>query len=219
MTHLLIATLAPWGPWLALAVLLVLLVETAIPLGFVLPGDTLLITLGVLAAQGALALPLWLVGVAGVVGAVAGNRLGYELGRRWGLRRAGRPRGGVNRWSAHLDHASGLFAKRGVSAVVMARFMPLARTFVPLVAGAAGMNRRRFGGANLAGGLLWVAGLLTAGFFLGGNPVVAHHLDLLLVALAGVWLLGTIVHSRSTRGSRKRHTRTSDRPAAGLSSV
>ena len=200
-----IAALTPFllvlGPAALLVAMGIVFAETGLLVGFFLPGDSLLFTLGILAAGGLLQMPLWLVAVGLLVAAVAGDQVGYLIGRRFGPRVFSRS--GSRFFSrSHADRAHAFFARHGPKAVVLARFVPVVRTFTPVVAGVARMPRRRFTAYNVAGALAWTTGLLTVGFYLGGVPLIAAHIarfSIGLVALSLVPALAGLLRQRATR--------------------
>jgi membrane-associated protein len=130
--------------------------ETGLLVGFFLPGDSLLFTAGILAAAGRL--PLGRLVVVAFVAAVAGDSVGYAIGRRAGTALYRRPDGRLVKKS-HLEKARAFYERRGGSTIILARFIPIIRTFAPVVAGAAGMAYRRFVAFNVIGGLLWGVGV------------------------------------------------------------
>lgn len=176
------------GPLAVLLAMAMIFAETGLLVGFFLPGDSLLFTLGVLTAAGAIHLPLWSVAVALFVAAVAGDQVGYMIGRRYGPRVFVRA---SSRFFArsHADQAQAFFAEHGPKAVVLARFVPIVRTFTPVVAGVAEMPRRLFSAYNALGAVVWTVGLLAIGFFLGGVPVIAAHIELFAVGMVVLSLL------------------------------
>ena len=176
-----------------LAVLLlagVVFAETGLLVGFFLPGDSLLFAAGLFAAAGAIPVPVLVLGAAAWGAGVAGDQVAYAIGHRWGPGLVARG-GGRRRWLdvRHLDAAQRFFERHGPKAIVLARFLPLVRTFTPVVAGAASMPRRRFTTYNVLGGLLWVAVMMAAGWFLGGVPWIAAHVELATMALIAVSLV------------------------------
>jgi membrane-associated protein len=195
--------MAVLGPLAVLLLMAVLFAETGLLAGFFLPGDSLLFTAGVLVASGAIHLPVWLVAVGAFAAAVVGDQVGYLVGRRFGPRVFSRR---DSRWLSpdHVARAQAFFDRHGPKAVVLARFVPLVRTLTPAVAGMGGMPRRRFTAYNVAGGLVWAVGMLLAGFFLGGVPFVAAHIELLAVAVVVVSLVpATLTMVRRTVLSRR----------------
>lgn len=148
--------------------------ETALLLGVVLPGDSLLFTAGLLASQHKLNLAAVMVGAA--LAAIIGDQIGYAIGQRVGPRLFARPDARVFK-QAHLRRADAYFARHGPKTIVLARFVPVVRTFVPTLAGAARMSYRQFVTFNVAGGLLWAAGVPAAGYLLGKSvPSIDKYL-------------------------------------------
>ncbi|MCL8024479.1 DedA family protein [Nocardioides bruguierae] len=186
----LLASLGLWAPVLVGAVLFA---ETGLLVGFFLPGDSLLFAVAVLASSGVLSASIWVFAGAAWLGAALGDQVGYLIGQRWGSRLlVSREDGGHRpRWLSghHIDAAHRFFLEHGHKAVVLARFVPLVRTFTPVVAGALAMPRRRFTVYNVLGGLLWVVLLLAAGWYLGEVRFVADHVDLVTLGLVAVSLV------------------------------
>ncbi len=222
MTLVLVPLLASLGPAALLLLVAVVFVETGLLLGFFLPGDSLLFAAGLFVATGVMPLPLPLVIAATFTAAVLGDQLAFAIGRRGGrsLLRSRRP--WTRRVEHHLAAAARFFDRHGPYAVVLARFVPLARTFTPVVAGATAMRRRTFTAYNALGGLLWTGGLLAAGFLLGGVPLVAHHVELVTVGLVSLSLVPALVAALRRRrrvsdaAATPRTEPRPDRPHAGL---
>lgn len=204
-----IAALTPFllmlGPVALLVAMGIVFAETGLLVGFFLPGDSLLFTLGVLAAGGLIHLPLWVVAAGVAVAAVAGDQLGFLLGRRLGPRVFSRPE---SRWFSHrhVDRARGFFDKHGPKAVVLARFVPVVRTFTPVVAGVADMPRAKFTAYNVAGGLAWTLSLLAVGFYLGGIPLIAAHIELFALAIVALSLIPAGVGLARRRSTHRDNT-------------
>ncbi len=138
--------------------------ESGLLVGFFLPGDSLLFTAGLLASQGHLNLPVILVGC--FVSAVAGDQVGYMFGNRVGPALFRRPNSRFFH-QRHLKKAQRYFEKEGPKTIVLARFIPIVRTFAPVVAGVAKMPYRTFVTYNVVGGLLWAVGVTLLGYVLG----------------------------------------------------
>jgi len=185
-----------------LGVLAVVFVETGLLVGFFLPGDSLLFTAGVLAAQIHPAVPLWLLVLTVPVAAIAGDQCGYLLGAKAGptvletraARRLGREQ---------VDRAQRYFATHGKATVFLARFVAVARTLTPVLAGASGMRHRTFTGYSIAGSIAWGAGVPLLGYLLGGIGFVRAHLDLVLLAVIAVSLVPVLLGV--VGGRLKRH--------------
>lgn len=144
---------------------LIVFAESGLLVGFFLPGDTLLFAAGFFASQDHLPLLLLLAIV--VFSAVAGDNVGYSIGRRTG-HRIFRKKDGIIFRQEYLARAEKFYEAHGGKTVSLARFIPIVRTFAPIVAGAAKMNRRRFMLFNIAGAFVWGVGIVLVGYFLGG---------------------------------------------------
>jgi len=165
--------------------------ETGLVVTPFLPGDSLLFAAGALAATGAISVEIVLVTL--IIAAVAGDAVNYSVGRRLAHRFLdGAPETGwifkvVKR--EHVLRAHEFFERHGGKAVVMARFVPIVRTFVPFVAGGAQMTYRTFAIYNLTGAILWVGLCTMAGYLFGNIPVVKENFELVVIAIIGVSLL------------------------------
>ncbi len=164
----------------------VVFAESGLLFGFFLPGDSLLFTAGVFAARGDLNLGIILVGV--VVAAIAGDQVGYAFGRRVGPALFRRPDSRFFR-REHVEKAQAYFERYGVKTIVLARFVPIVRTFAPIVAGVGAMNYRTFVTYNVLGGLLWGVGVTMLGFLLGE----AIDIDRYLLPVIGVIILVSLL--------------------------
>ncbi|MGB3476714.1 MAG: DedA family protein [Mycobacterium sp.] len=193
-----------------LGVLAVVFVETGLLVGFFLPGDSLLFTAGVLAAQVHPAVPLWLLILTVPLAAIAGDQCGYFLGVKAGP--AVLESRGARRLGRHqVDRAQRYFAAHGKATVFLARFVAVARTLTPVLAGASGMRHRTFTGYSIAGSLAWGAGVPLLGYQLGGIGFVRAHLDLVLLAVIAVSLVPVLL---GVVGGRLRRNRRRPAPVA-----
>ena len=183
----LVLFLREYGIWVYALLFLILFAETGLVIMPVLPGDSVLFVCGTLAGAGVMSAP-WLLGVL-ISAATLGDAVNYWMGRRWG----GRLFGGRLLNAYHLDLTRRFYVRHGGKAVIIARFLPIIRTFVPFVAGIAAMPYRRFFGFNLSGAVLWVGGLLGAGYFLGRFPWVKSHLSMVLVMIIAISLLPALL--------------------------
>jgi membrane-associated protein len=161
--------------------------ESGLLFGFFLPGDSLLFTAGLLASKGTLNLPLIMIGCA--VAAIAGDQVGYVIGRRAGPAIFRRPESRFFH-KKNVDRAKAYFEKNGPRTVILARFIPVIRTFVPVVAGVGQMNYRRFVTFNVVGGILWGGGVTLAGYVLGES---IPDIDKWLLPIIGVIVMVSFV--------------------------
>jgi membrane-associated protein len=146
-----------------LGLILIVFAETGLMIGFFLPGDSLLITAGLFAFKGDL--NIWTLNIALVLAAIIGDATGYYIGRRTGQALYNRPNSLLFR-REHLIKTHEFYEKHGGKTIIIARFMPIVRTFAPVVAGAAEMTYRNFAIYNVVGALLWVLSMTLTGYFL-----------------------------------------------------
>lgn len=186
---------ARYGAWIYAILFFIVFAETGFVVTPFLPGDSLLFAAGAIAATGAL--DARLVATLLVIAAVAGNAVNYAVGRVAGLRIIERsrvdPRWG--RWvrPAYVARAHAFFERHGGRAVVLGRFVPIVRTFVPFVAGAAEMSSRTFTIYNVAGSVAWVGLCIGAGYLFGNVPVVKDNFTLVALGIVVVSLLPVFV--------------------------
>ena len=181
-----------WGGIIGITA--IVFVETGLFFGFFLPGDSLLVTAGIIAAAGVLDIR-WLI-VFAVIAAIVGDQTGYIIGRRAGRALVKR----YEKFRVHLERAHAFYDKYGSKTIVLARFVPIVRTFVPAVAGAARMNYRRFAGYNVVGGMLWVCSTVLLGYGLGRSiPDVDRYLHLIIAIVVFLSILPSIIEWRRHR--------------------
>jgi membrane-associated protein len=184
-----------YGAWVYAGLFAVVFAETGLVVTPILPGDSLLFAAGALAASGALDVRFLLVLL--VAAAVAGDAVNYSIGRAVGARIIRRaevdPR--WRRWinPVHIAKAHEFFERHGGKAIVLARFMPIIRTFVPFVAGAAEMTYTSFALYNVAGGVAWVAICVGAGYVFGNVPIVKENFTLVALGIVAVSLLPMVI--------------------------
>ncbi len=188
------------GPFAVLLVMAVVFAETGLLMGFFLPGDSLLFLAGALVASHVIGLPFWVLAAGVFAAAVLGDQVGFLIGRRYGPRVFTRPDSRLFR-REHALRAQAFFRRHGPIAVVLGRFVPVVRTFVPVVAGVGDMPRRRFTAFNLLGAVVWALGIVTVGFFFGGIPFVAGHIEAITIAIAGVSVIPAAVEVLRRRRS------------------
>lgn len=176
------------GPWALVVMAAFLIIETGLLFPF-LPGDSLIFTVALLAP--ALNLPLWLVILVAAAAAITGDQIGFEIGRRRG-RRLFRPDARVFK-TRYLDEADRFFARWGRGAIVLARFVPIVRTFIAPAIGASKLRHRTFTVWNALGGILWAILLGVAGFFLGKIPVVASNVELIGVGIVVISVVPIVI--------------------------
>src|SRR3989304_1360362 len=171
--------------------------ESGLLIGIVLPGDSLLFTAGFLASAGVF--NIFFLSLGSFLAAVLGDNVGYSFGRRIGPRIFNQE---DSFWfhKNHLLKAENFYRKHGGKAVVLARFLPIVRTFAPIVAGVGKMNYQTFLFYNLIGGFLWAVGVTVSGYFLGRLiPDVDKYLLPILLSIIIISLLPTVVHLLSSK--------------------
>ena len=182
--------LIAWGGYAGLAA--IIFAETGLLVGFFLPGDSLLVTAGLLAATTGVFNVFWL-GLLLTVASVLGNTSGYAIGKATG-ERLFRREDSLLFNKKHLYRAHEFYARHGGKTVVIARFMPIVRTFVPVVAGMGRMDYRRYTLYNVIGGLGWIWGMLFIGYFLGRYiPGIDRHIETVIALVILLSLLPGII--------------------------
>ncbi|MFI5911701.1 DedA family protein [Dactylosporangium sp. NPDC051541] len=169
-----------------IGILAIVFAESGLLIGFFLPGDSLLFTTGLLVASGTyLHQPLWLVCPLVSIAAIAGDQVGYLFGRRVGPALFRRPDARLFKQS-NLTKAQEFFDRYGPRSIVLARFVPIVRTFTPIVAGASHMRYRTFVLYNIIGGALWSCGVTVLGYFLGRIAFVRDNIEFILIGIVVV---------------------------------
>ena len=184
------------GVYVYLGLWFVVFAETGLAVGFFLPGDSLLVVSGLFAAAGKL--NVWFVLIAFFLGSVLGDSTGYWTGRVMGKTLFNREDSWIFKPS-RVDKAHAFFEKHGVKTVIMARFVPIVRTFAPIVVGATGMPYRRFLPYSILGGLLWICSMVLAGYFLGGvienafGIKLEDHIEKVVIVVVALSLIPPII--------------------------
>jgi len=172
---------------------LVIFAECGLLIGFFLPGDSLLFVAGFLASQG-LGVDIWLLSLTCAAAAIAGPLVGYWYGAWAGPRLFYKEESLLFR-KQHLMRAHEFYDRHGGKALVIARFMPIVRTFAPVVAGMATMNYPRFVAYTVVGALIWAMGVTWLGYFLGSMiPDAGKYLEYIVIAIIAVSVLPPIIH-------------------------
>jgi membrane-associated protein len=187
-----------WGGYILLVG--IVFTETGLLVGFFLPGDSLLITAGLVAATGLL--NIWWLNVLLIAAAIVGDSVGYAIGARMGPRLFTRPKSLLFN-PRHVERTRVFYARHGAKTIVIARFVPLVRTFAPVVAGVAGMEYRRFLLYNVAGGVGWVTSMTWAGYLLGHTvPNIGEHIHIVVVIIIVLSLIPIAVEILKERRRR-----------------
>jgi membrane-associated protein len=184
--------LVAWGGYVGLTT--IIFAETGLLVGFFLPGDSLLVTAGLLASQPQFGLNVYLLGLLLTVASIVGNSVGYFIGRASGPRLFRREESLLFK-PRYLRQAHEFYERHGGKTIILARFMPIVRTFVPVVAGAAGMDHGRYTLYNVVGGVLWIWSMLFTGYFLGRYiPGIDRHIEKVIIVVIALSLLPAAFH-------------------------
>ena len=179
----LITTIVKWfGPWAILGVMLVIFAETGLLIGFFLPGDSLLFTLGMFVGTGAIGVHIWVAAPLVWLAAVAGNQTGYLIGRKAGPAIFNKPDSRLFK-REYVDRTSDFFERHGGKAVTLAQFVPIVRTFTPVIAGVGKMHYRHFITFNILGATFWAFGITWLGYFLGSFEWIRENIDTMILVI------------------------------------
>ncbi|HEV2915025.1 MAG TPA: VTT domain-containing protein [Pyrinomonadaceae bacterium] len=191
-----------------LVILFAVFAETGLAAGFFLPGDSLLFVAGLFAADGKLNLYALLGGV--FLTAVVGDAVGYLTGAKMGPRLFSRPKSLLFR-PAHLQKAQAFYDKYGGKTIIIARFVPIVRTFAPIVAGAAQMPYRQFVVFNVIGGFMWTFSMILAGYFLGQVfPALREHIEIVVIVIVAISLMPPVFEYLKSRREKARAAQSGD---------
>jgi membrane-associated protein len=187
-----------WGGYPGLA--LIIFAETGAMIAF-LPGDSLLFVAGLYAAKGDLNIAVLNILLSAM--AIAGDATSYQIGAKLGPKIFSRPRSRFFK-PEHMVAAHAFYEKHGGKAIVIARFVPLVRTFVPVVAGSAGMTYRSFATFNIAGGIGWVSSMTLGGYFLGSLfPDLGKHIEKVIIVIVLLSIMPMVIEYLKARGRAK----------------
>ncbi|RFA09672.1 hypothetical protein B7R54_10920 [Subtercola boreus] len=211
------AALIPWldpntlidgfGPFALLGICFIIFAETGLLVGFVLPGDTLLFFTGILTFIGTIGVPIYFVAPAIGLAAFIGGEVGYLIGRKAGPRIFERKESGFFSIK-NVERTNAFFERYGGFAVILARFVPVVRTFAPIAAGVGKMDPRKYSLYNAIGAIIWGGGIVMLGYFLGQIPMVKDfsekYIDVVLLAVVVLTLVPTVFHTvQSSRKAKK----------------
>ena len=191
-----------WGTWAVVAICVVIIIETGLLFPF-LPGDSLLFTVGLFVGTGAINMPIWVAAIAMGAAAFVGDQIGFGIGHFAGPRIFRRPNSRLFK-QEYADQTEKFFDKYGPRAIILARFVPFVRTYIPVAAGVGRMRWGHFARYNLIGALLWGVGVTLLGYWLGGFALVADNIEVALILVVFVSLLPIIVEAIKHRVEVKR---------------
>jgi len=190
--------ISQYGTWTHLILFLIVFCETGLVVTPFLPGDSLLFAAGTFAALGAL--DLWLVVLLLIIAAIAGDTVNYWIGAHIGPRAF---RGDIRFLrKEYLDRTHAFYEKHGGKTIILARFVPIIRTFAPFVAGVGAMSYPKFIVYNVVGAVLWVGLFVLGGYFFGNIPVVRENFTLVILAIIAISVLPIAVEALRARRSR-----------------
>jgi len=191
-----------YGVWTYAILFTIIFCETGLVVTPILPGDSLLFAVGAFAGQPDSPLSIWVLLPLLLAAAVLGDTANYHIGKYLGPKVLS---GKVTRWlnQKHLEQTQRFFERHGGKTIILARFLPIVRTFAPFVAGVGSMNYSRFLAYNVAGGIIWVGGITTTGYLVGTRPFVQDNFELVIVAIVIFSLIpGTVTYLRTRYGKQ-----------------
>ena len=190
-----------YGPLVYGLLFLIVFCETGLVVTPFLPGDSLLFAVGAISADPQSGINVWIAAIVMLVAAILGDTVNYWIGRKfsgWAIRKFPR----IIKQS-HLDKTSEFFVRYGGKAIIIARFVPIVRTFAPFVAGSGAMDYRKFMTYNVVGALLWIGSLVPAGWYFGNFPIVKDNFEIVVFGIIGVSLLPMVIEFARAKLSRK----------------
>lgn len=196
-----------FGAFALIGVCAIVFAETGLLVGFLLPGDTLLVITGLLTFAGVIEIDIWWVCLAIGLAAFLGGEVGYLIGHKFGPSVFERKESGLFS-RKNVERTNAFFARFGGLSVILARFVPILRTFVPVAAGVGHMDYKKYSLYNLIGALIWGVGLTYFGYLLGYIPPVAdfvrEYIDVILLGAVTITLIPTVLHYwQSARKAKK----------------
>ena len=209
------------GPWALLVVCFIVFAETGLLVGFLLPGDTLLVITGLITFYPGIGFDIWWVCIFIAVAAFLGGEVGYLIGHKAGPRIFERKETGFFSIE-NVQRTNAFFARFGGFAVILARFVPIVRTFAPVAAGVGHMDYRKYSLYNFIGAAIWGAGLTYLGYLLGYVPVlgdfVREYIDVILIGAVLLAVIPTVFHyiQSTVKARRKRNAVPSDAEVEAL---
>lgn len=197
------------GPWALLVVAGIVFAETGLLIGFILPGDTLLVISGLLTNTNMVfGVNIWIVATVIALAAIIGGEVGYWIGLKSGPRIFEKRESGLFSIE-NVRRTNAFFERFGALAVILARVVPVVRTFTPIAAGVGKMNRRKYSLYNIIGALIWCYGIVLLGYVIGFVPPIAgfveKYIDVILIAAVLTAIVPTVYHYFQSSRAAKRH--------------
>lgn len=185
------SVLREWGPYAYWLVFAIIFAETGLLIGFFLPGDSLLFVTGFVASTRGMGDLMWLWFILSIA-AIVGDQVGYLIGYKTGAAIWNWPDGWLFK-RRYVEQTHEFYERHGAKTIILARFVPIVRTFAPFMAGVARMDYRTFVTYNVAGGIGWVISMTSLGYYLGTVPFLKKHLDLAVIAVIVISLLPVVI--------------------------
>ncbi|KAA5829262.1 DedA family protein [Saccharopolyspora hirsuta] len=191
------------GPFALIGVCLIIFAECGLLIGFFLPGDSLLFVTGLFVAAGAIDTPIWLVLILLSLCAFVGNVTGYWIGRKVGPAMFNKPDSKLFK-REHVDKTHDFFERYGARAIILARFVPIVRTFITAVAGIAQMDQKKFFSYSAIGGVAWIVSMTLLGYFLGNIPWIRNNLEAMAILIVLVSVIPIVIEYLKGRREKAR---------------
>lgn len=189
------------GAWALVGVTIIIFAECGLLIGFFLPGDSLLFITGLFVAQGYIPQPIWLVCLILAAAAIVGNLCGYWIGYKLGPKLFDKPDSKLFK-KEYVTKTHQFFDKYGARAIILARFVPIVRTFITAIAGVARMDFRKYALYSTIGGFIWAAGVTLLGYYLGNIPIIKNNIEIVLILVVLISVIPIIIeyirHRRET---------------------
>lgn len=185
--------------WIAMGIIFA---ECGLLIGFILPGDSLLFMVGLFIAGGVINIPIAVGCLLLTIAAIAGNLTGYWVGQRAGPPLFNRPDSRLFK-KEHVDKTHAFFDRYGARAIVMARFVPIVRTFITAMAGVGRMDLRTYAIYSSIGGILWATGVTLLGYYLGNIPFVKDNIELILIAIVAMSVIPIAIEAWQHRREQR----------------
>ena len=191
------------GPFALVGVCLIIFAECGLLIGFFLPGDSLLFVAGMFVASGAIGAPIWLACLLVGICAFIGNVTGYWIGHKVGPALFNKPDSKLFK-QEHVDKTHEFFERYGASAIILARFVPIVRTFITAIAGVGQMDKRKFFTYSAVGAVAWAPVLMVLGYFLGTIPWIKNNIETMAIVIVFLSIIPIIVGYLRSRREKAR---------------
>lgn len=193
------------GPFALIGVCLIIFAECGLLIGFFLPGDSLLFVAGMFVASGSIGAPIWLACLLVGVCAFIGNVTGYWIGSKVGPTLFNKPDSKLFK-QEYVDKTHEFFERYGASAIILARFVPIVRTFITAIAGVGQMDKRKFFTYSAVGAVAWAPVLMVLGYFLGSIPWIKDNIETMAILIVFLSIIPIIVGYLRSRREKARTT-------------